>query len=102
MTDALKPCPFCGSNPHEARPMIYGGWAVLCKCGARGPSFREDLATEHKRGTHSKASEAWNRRAQHQEQPQKKRVVIGYVPISAIEETPLDGYVPVYAPEMKD
>jgi len=40
--------------------------------------------------------------AQHQEQPQKKRVVIGYVPISAIEETPLDGYVPVYAPERKD
>lgn len=74
MTDALKPCPFCGSNPHEARPMIYGGWAVTCKCGARGPSFREDLATEHKRGTHSKASEAWNRRAQHQEPPQQEPI----------------------------
>jgi hypothetical protein len=36
--------------------------------------------------------------AQRQEQPQKARVVLGYVPISAIEETPLDGYVPVYAP----
>ena len=40
--------------------------------------------------------------AQRQEQPQQEREVIGYVPISAIEETPLDGYVPVYAPERKD
>jgi len=39
--------------------------------------------------------------SEHQEQPQQERAVIGYVPMSAVEETPLDGYVPVYAPDQQ-
>ena len=59
----LLPCPFCGSDPYEARHMTYGWWAVTCKCGVHGPQFREDPATEHKHSAYTKASEAWNRRA---------------------------------------
>lgn len=61
--DALLPCPFCGSRPYEARHMEYGWWAVSCNCGTKGPSFRVDHETEHKRSAYAKSTEAWNRRA---------------------------------------
>ena len=63
MSDDLMPCPFCGGKPYEAHHMTYGWWAVTCKCGAEGPSFRADTPEEHKCSAYQKATEAWNKRA---------------------------------------
>lgn len=63
MDEELKHCPFCGGKPYDAHHMTYSWWAVTCKCGAEGPSFRADDATEHKSSAYQKARAAWNSRA---------------------------------------
>ena len=63
MSDELNPCPFCGGKPYEAHHLTYSWWAVTCKCGAEGPSFRADTPEEHKCSAYQKATAAWNGRA---------------------------------------
>ena len=64
MSDALKLCPFCGSQPYAARHQTYSWWAVTCKCGAQGPSFREpESPNPQDQNACQKATAAWQDRA---------------------------------------
>lgn len=67
--DVLKRCPFCGgeaelafggNGSHEAKGLSF----VKCKdCGAIGQKFE----VSHRYASDQKAIEAWNRRAEHEE-----------------------------------
>lgn len=55
----IKPCPFCGSDdidwfetPNDNPETGYYGVALMCVCGAQGPSG----------GDHHEALERWNNR----------------------------------------
>lgn len=56
--DKLKPCPFCGNTAHLLSwtqmtyiPQFYGGWCVVCGCGAVVYGINEEDAVM-----------SWNRR----------------------------------------
>lgn len=67
MTQAMKPCPFCGgeaelvTGAHRDGGYIENCAFVRCKgCGARSYEFHECVTPDEVQGY---ASEAWNRRA---------------------------------------
>ena len=53
MSDALKPCPFCGSNEVHVVEAGPGNWVSCLDCDSDGPVV----------GTIEKAVAAWNTRA---------------------------------------
>lgn len=60
----LLPCPFCGGEPHDARHIEYGRWAVTCQCGVHGAnaSAGPNATDELKIKAYNDARAAWNRR----------------------------------------
>lgn len=70
MTEALKPCPFCGSPAelkHDSGTVVYGQtWWVSCtSCWANGLNLSSGtVGTDEKRDAEAKAGAvaAWNRR----------------------------------------
>lgn len=61
----LKHCPFCGKKAHIRRE--GQGYRIMCaSCGAKGPRavIQEWHATKFI--AQGKATEAWNRRAEHE------------------------------------
>jgi hypothetical protein len=64
MSEEVKPCPFCGSDPKMcSRPLSNGNGEyvayVKCGCGAVGPTF----GYREREGALVAAKSAWNMRA---------------------------------------
>lgn len=64
MSIELKPCPFCGADPHDARHIEYGRWAVTCRCGASGVGANTgpNATDAAKIKAYQDARSAWNTR----------------------------------------
>lgn len=71
MSDALKPCPFCGGEAAPTAHLQYSWFAPVCKsCGVRGPAVRIQAGASHQamRELMNKADELWNTRVEPEEQ----------------------------------
>lgn len=64
MSIELKPCSFCGADPHDARHIEYGRWAVTCRCGASGVGANTgpNATDAAKIKAYQDARSAWNTR----------------------------------------
>ena len=60
MSEALKPCPFCGADIAQLREGSDLMWGYCLECRAEGPPSL-------KTGGNSSAIAAWNRRAPEKE-----------------------------------
>ena len=80
----LKPCPFCGGKAKYSerqmrwygtnwlgeRKIKFGGQVICQRCHARGSLFSRTAITPREYGAttswlYDRATEAWNRRAEH-------------------------------------
>jgi hypothetical protein len=66
MTEAMKPCPFCGVTPpgdsfHADQGNKWG--RVVCGCGACGPDVRTSYDVSKHAPWHAAAIAEWNSRA---------------------------------------
>lgn len=83
MSIELKPCPFCGADPHDARHIEYGRWAVTCRCGASGVGANTgpNATDAAKIKAYQDARTAWNTRtAIQQAEAQQPAIPEGWVP----------------------